>query len=45
LGWREEEGFTSPFRQEEVRPYLLSRYRSGKKWQTVNGDYSAMRKF
>ncbi|MCB0541735.1 MAG: tyrosine-type recombinase/integrase, partial [Bacteroidetes bacterium] len=24
---------------------LLSRYRSGKKWQTVNGDYSAMRKF
>ena len=24
-------------------PALL--YRSGKKWQTVNGDYSAMRKF
>ncbi len=35
----------SPFGQEETRRYLLSRYRSGKKWQTVKGDYSAMRKF
>ena len=45
LGWREAEGFSGPFGQEEARRYLLSRYRSGKKWQTVNGDYSAMRKF
>ena len=45
LQWRESEGFTAPFGQEEARRYLLSRYRSGKKWQTVNGDYSAMRKF
>jgi len=45
LEWREAEGFAGPFKQEEARRYLLSRYRSGKKWQTVNGDYSAMRKF
>ena len=45
LEWRGEEGFTGPFEQEEARRYLLSRYRNGKKWQTVNGDYSAMRKF
>lgn len=45
LEWREEEGFAGPFEQGEARRYLLSRYRSGKKWQTVNGDYSAMRKF
>ena len=45
LEWREAEGFSAPFGQEEARRYLLSRYRSGKKWQTVNGDYSAMRKF
>ena len=45
LEWREAEGFTAPFGQEEARRYLLSRYRSGKKSQTVNGDYSAMRKF
>ena len=45
LEWREEEGFTGPFEQGEARRYLLGRYRSGKKWQTVNGDYSAMRKF
>ena len=44
-GWREEEGFAGSFEQGEARRYLLSRYRSGKKWQTVNGDYSAMRKF
>ena len=41
----EKEGFASPFGQGKARPYLLSRYRSGKKWQTVSGDYSAMRKF
>ena len=45
LEWREAEGFSAPFGQEEARRYLLSRYRSGKKWQTVNRDYSAMRKF
>lgn len=45
LEWREAEGFSAPFGKEEARRYLLSRYRSGKKWQTVNGDYSAMRKF
>ena len=45
LEWRLAEGFSGPFGQEEARRYLLSRYRSGKKWQTVNGDYSAMRKF
>jgi len=45
LEWREAGGFAGPFGQGEARRYLLSRYRSGKKWQTVNGDYSAMRKF
>ena len=37
--------FAGTFRQGEARTYLLSRYRNGKKWQTVNGDYLAMRKF
>ena len=37
--------FAGTFGQGETRRYLLSRYRSGKKRQTVNGDYSVMRKF
>ena len=45
LEWREAGGFFRPFEQGEARRYRLRRYRSGKKWQTVNGDYSAMRKF
>ena len=37
--------FAGTFGQGETRRYPLSRYRSGKKRQTVNGDYSVMRKF
>ena len=33
------------FPQEDARSYLLHRYDQGRRWQTINGDYSAMQKF
>ncbi len=34
-----------PFSQEQAREYILYRYKQGLKWQTINGDYSALYKF
>lgn len=43
--WRQGEGFSGPFTQEQARAYILFRHGQGLKWQTINGDYSAMYKF
>jgi site-specific recombinase XerD len=45
LGWRKSEGMGVTFAQEDARRYLLYRYDQGRRWQTINGDYSAMQKF
>ena len=45
LAWRQAEGLGVNFAQEDARSYLLHRYDQGRRWQTVNGDYSAMQKF
>lgn len=45
LVWREGEGMGVSFAQEDVRRYLLYRYDRGRRWQTINGDYSALQKF
>ena len=36
---------TGELTQQQARQYLLYRYHSGAKWQTVNGDYSALMKY
>ncbi len=43
--YREKHGMSGPFDQDQAKQYVLYRYNRGLKWQTINGDYSAMRKF
>ena len=43
--YREKQGQNGEFTQDQARQYLLYRYDRGLKWQTINGDYSAMFKF
>lgn len=45
LEWRQSEGLGVNFTQEDARSYLLHRYNQGRRWQTINGDYSSMQKF
>lgn len=45
LEWRASEGLGVRFAREDARRYLLYRYDQGRRWQTINGDYSAMQKF
>ncbi len=45
LIWRTKEGMWGPFTQNQCREYLLYRYKQDLKWQTINGDYSALIKF
>jgi site-specific recombinase XerD len=45
LDWRCAEGMGVQFGQEEARAYILHRYDQGRRWQTINGDYSAIKKF
>lgn len=45
LQWRESRGFEGELDQSEVRQYLVERHKSGKSWQTINGDYSSLRKY
>lgn len=45
LAWRSSAGLGVTFAQEDARRYLLHRYYQGRRWQTINGDYSAMQKF
>lgn len=43
--WRDREGFSGPFTQDQARSYILFRHGQGLKWQTINGDYSSLFKF
>jgi site-specific recombinase XerD len=45
LAYREAQKMDIDFTTEQARSYLLYRYGKGLKWQTINGDYSAMYKF
>jgi site-specific recombinase XerD len=45
LAWRPSQGLGVTFAQEDARRYLLHRYDQGRRWQTINGDYSALQKF
>jgi integrase/recombinase XerD len=45
FSYREKHGMNGSFTQEQAREYILYRYDQGLKWQTINGDYSAMYKF
>lgn len=45
FAYREKQGVQGAFTQEQARSYILHRYNQGLKWQTINGDYSAMYKF
>ena len=45
LDWRRAEGMGVQFAQEEARAYILHRYDQGRRWQTINGDYSSIKKF
>ncbi|MBK7410578.1 MAG: tyrosine-type recombinase/integrase [Saprospirales bacterium] len=43
--FRDREDMSGPFTTTQAREYILHRYKQGLKWQTINGDYSAMSKF
>jgi site-specific recombinase XerD len=45
LDWRADRKYGTDFTPEQARQYLLYRYEKGLKWQTINGDYSAIQKF
>lgn len=45
LEWRSAQGFSNDLQQEDARQYILHRYKEGKKWQTINGDYSALMRY
>ncbi|MFK7906820.1 MAG: tyrosine-type recombinase/integrase, partial [Chitinophagales bacterium] len=42
LHWRIKKAFANDLDQTQARQYILYRYDQGLKWQTINGDYSAM---
>ena len=43
--YRNKQGVSGEFTQGQARQYLIHRHNQGLKWQTINGDYSAMYKF
>ncbi len=45
LRYREQQNMGGDFTAEQARSYLLYRHSKSLKWQTINGDYSAMYKF
>ena len=45
LEWRLSRDWRDEFTADQARQYLLYRYEQGLKWQTINGDYSAIQKF
>ena len=45
LKYRTKQGATGLFTQDDARAYILFRYSKGLKWQTINGDYSALYMF
>lgn len=45
LKWRVKEKIEGRFTQVQCREYILHRYKQDLKWQTINGDYSALMRF
>lgn len=45
LVWRRDQNYEGRISQDQARSYLLHRHKQGLKWQTINGDYSALFKF
>ena len=45
LKWRVAKGYVNGLTQEQARQYILKWYDKGLKWQTINGDYSAIMKY
>jgi len=43
--YRLDKGLVGSFSLNQARNYLLYRYSQGRKWQTINGDYSALQHF
>ena len=45
LNWREDQKMFGELDQKQARGYILHRWDSGAKWQTINGIYSSLRKY
>ena len=45
LLWRVKNGYLGQLDQQQARAYILQRYAQNLKWQTINGDYSALMKY
>jgi|GEM_PF-5063097 len=43
--YRVDKGLVGSFSLNQARNYLLYRYSQGRKWQTINGDYSTLQHF
>ena len=43
--YHKDNNWDFPYTDKQAKAYILYRYSQGKKWQTINGDYSAIRKF
>ena len=43
--FRRSQGIRGRYGQEQAKSYLLKRIKNGKSWSTINGDYSALRKY
>ncbi len=43
--FRRSKGIRGRYGQEQAKSYLLKRIKNGKSWSTINGDYSALRKY
>lgn len=45
FAYHAKNNWSLPYTDVQAKKYILYRNKEGKKWQTINGDYSAMRKF
>ncbi len=45
LRYRKDNRLGGRLNQEQAKKYILYRYGLGKKWQTINSDYSSLRKY
>ena len=43
--FRRENGIRGRYGQLQAKSYLVDRIKAGKSWSTINGDYSALRKY
>lgn len=44
-GFRRDQKLQGRYSQNQAREFLLFRIKQGKSWSTINGDYSALRKY